>query len=94
MSLNSKIEDLIVDRDQLRGTIATLRAALTTTSEGNARLIVQRDELLEVLKNSRATLERANEKYGAIRDTIWHTQHETLFDFMDAAITKEEERNA
>jgi hypothetical protein len=47
-------------------------------------------ELLAALKASRETLEQANKTGGPITDTIWHGPCETLFDFMDAAITKAE----
>lgn len=49
----------------------------------------QRNELLAALKATRVTLERANIHY-VIADTLWHTEHETLFDFIDVAIEKAE----
>ena len=84
--------------EALRTANATLRKALIYHGEEAAKLIdeVERnraaiDELVGVLKASRETLERANEFGGPIADTIWHTGHETLFDFMDAAITKHQQ---
>lgn len=51
----------------------------------------QRDELLAALKASKKALENANESNPSpICDTIWYSKHETLFDFMDAAIEKAE----
>jgi len=48
-----------------------------------------RVRLLEALKASRETLQRANDSpREIITDTIWHTSYETLFDFMDAVIAK------
>ena len=53
------------------------------------KLIEQRDELLAALRDSLASLERANNIFnGPINDTIWHKPYETLFDFMYAAIAK------
>ena len=84
MTYASKIEELIAERD-------TLRTALHTQAEESAKLIEQRDGLLQALKESRRALEAANawpDGGGAIVDTIWYTATETLFDFMDAAIEK------
>ena len=45
---------------------------------------------LDTLKEVRETLEVANvTPNGPINDTIWYSNCETLFDFMDAAIAKE-----
>jgi len=45
---------------------------------------------LDTLKEVRETLEVANvTPDGPINDTIWYSNCETLFDFMDAAIAKE-----
>ena len=45
---------------------------------------------LDTLKEVRETLEVANvSPNGPINDTIWYSNCETLFDFMDAAIAKE-----
>ena len=48
------------------------------------------NELLKAFISARETLQRANDmgEKSPISDTIWHTGHETLFDFMDAAIKK------
>lgn len=60
-------------------------------SAENARLMQKNNELLFALKRSRATLEHENNKQtGAIRDTIWYSSCETLFDFMDSAIADAE----
>lgn len=62
--------------------------AVVNTLE-DARLVSVAPKLLDALKASRETLQRANDEYpSAIKDTIWHTDHETLFDFMDAAIAE------
>lgn len=47
-------------------------------------------ELVEAFKAARETLQRANDQqgYSPICDTIWHTPYETLFDFMDAALSR------
>lgn len=43
--------------------------------------------LRETLANTRQAIERANTTpNGPICDTIWYDNHETLFDYMDAAI--------
>ena len=45
---------------------------------------------LDTLKEVRETLEVANvTPNGPINDTIWYSDCETLFDFMDAAIARE-----
>ena len=45
---------------------------------------------LDALKEVRKTLEIASvTPNGPINDTIWYSNCETLFDFMDAAIAKE-----
>ena len=54
------------------------------------RLHAVNSELLCAMKASRKTLVKANKAGGPITDTIWHGPCETLFDFMDAAITKAE----
>lgn len=60
---------------------------IARTREAITGLIRQRDELLAVLVNSRNALESANEMGdGPIVDTIWYSPHETLFDYMDAAL--------
>jgi len=66
-----------------------------STSDEVMRIVVQREELLDALKESRTTLERANEigVNTVICDTIWHTPYETLFDFMDEAIAKAEAKH-
>ena len=70
-------------------------AGIDNVIQQNAHLERQRDELLAALKDSLETLENENETlHGAIRDTIWHTEHETLFDFMGEAIAKAEASNA
>ena len=81
--LDAKVLDLESDN-------ATLRAALKTHAEEAAKLLEANRELLEALKESRQTLERENAWPGGwpIVDTIWHTDHETLFDFMGAVINK------
>lgn len=49
--------------------------------------------LLEAFRASRETLQRVNDQQHpeVIIDTIWHTPHETLFDFMDAALATAEQ---
>ena len=48
-------------------------------------LAARLDKDLAVLSAIRKTLEVANtEPNGPICDTIWHTPHETLFDYIDA----------
>ena len=43
--------------------------------------------LREALTNTRQALERANTTpNGPICDTIWYSNHETLFDYIDAAL--------
>lgn len=60
-------------------------------SAENARLMQKNNELLFALKRARTTLEHENNKQpGAIRDTIWYSSCETLFDFMDSAIADAE----
>ena len=45
---------------------------------------------LDTLKEVRETLEVANATpSGPINDTIWYSENETLFDFIDDAIAKE-----
>lgn len=54
-------------------------------------ILQRKNDLLAALKGARETLERANtDGHSVISDTIWHTQTETLFDFMDEAIAKAE----
>lgn len=58
--------------------------------------IAKKDAALDAdianLQAIKKTLKRENEKpNGAITDTIWHTPYETLFDFVDAAITQAQE---
>lgn len=56
-------------------------------AERRSRFAHQRDNLLAVLINTRNALESANEMGdGPIVDTIWYSQYETLFDYMDTAI--------
>lgn len=58
-----------------------------------AGMKTQRDDLLAAMKAARLSLQRANDGYDEIiTDTIWHTNHETLFDFMDAAIANAEQK--
>lgn len=46
-----------------------------------------RPDPLQVLKNVQAALQHANElPNGPINDTIWYSDHETLFDYIAAAI--------
>jgi type II secretory pathway component GspD/PulD (secretin) len=43
---------------------------------------------LEALKQTLQTLDDENAKPGgAIADTIWHSEHETLFDYLGSEIT-------
>ena len=66
-------------------TIETLRAALTTTSEGNARLIEQRDELLEIAKGA---VELIN---GELVGSEWKKACHAFFKQARAAIAKAEQ---
>lgn len=45
----------------------------------------QRNELLEAFKSVKAILESENFN-GNISDTIWHSDFETLFDYMDSVL--------
>lgn len=57
------------------------------------RLYALNKELLEALKETLQTLDDENAKPGgAIADTIWYSEHETLFDFIEAAIAKAKEQ--
>lgn len=65
--------------------IAALESQLTESREREGRM-------REALRLSRYCLQQANEiKNGPIRDTIWFSPHETLFDYMDSAIAAEKE---
>lgn len=79
-ALRECVAALTAERDALRDQVhAEQRRALDFRDE--------RDRLREALVNARATLERANTTpNGPIRDTIWHGDCETLFDYMDAHI--------
>ena len=44
-------------------------------------------ELLEALQTTARVLDEANER-GEFRDTLWASETETLFDFIDNAIAK------
>ena len=67
----------------LRDEIADLRARCEKAEKDAAYR-------LDTLKEVRETLEVANvTPNGPINDTIWYSNCETLFDFMDAAIAKE-----
>jgi len=51
------------------------------------RLRAEVEGLREVLANTRQALEQANTTFrGPICDTIWYSDHETLFDYIDAAL--------
>ncbi len=59
------------------------------------RLHALNAELLADMKAARQSMQVANDTpNGPISDTIWHGPSETLFDFMDYAITKAEGREA
>jgi hypothetical protein len=50
-------------------------------------LQAQNEKLLGDLKAIKKTLHRENDnKNSAIQDTIWHTDHQTLFDYIDASL--------
>jgi hypothetical protein len=50
---------------------------------------------LEALEQTLQTLDDENAKPGgAIADTIWHSEHETLFDYLGSEITALKERLA
>jgi hypothetical protein len=54
-----------------------------------AAVLAERDALFISLRDVRNTLHRENAApNGPIRDTIWHTKYETLFDFLDAAMKR------
>ena len=68
---------------RLRSVIADLRARCEDAEKDAAYR-------LDTLKEVRETLEVANvTPDGPINDTIWYSNCETLFDFMDAAVAKE-----
>lgn len=65
-----------------------IRHARQSHREALAKHRAALEECVGDLQAIKATLERENTKpNGPINDTIWHTHHETLFDFVDAAIT-------
>ena len=45
----------------------------------------ERDRLREALTSTRKRLQEANE-CGVITDTLWYSQYETLFDYIDSAL--------
>lgn len=63
---------------------------VTVCGKSYIELEQQRDKLLSDFKEARATLEKANEigQHTTICDVIWHTNSETLFDFMDESIAE------
>jgi len=74
------IQSVLEDAQQ---TIACLQAKLDQ-SEARVR------ELKATIVDIRESLELANNMpNGPISDTIWHTEYETLFDYIDAALNKE-----
>lgn len=89
--------------DELRKTIRAARLALDERLEADAALIAERASLLAQLEAARAreaglwealtevqrVLAATNqEPRGPIVDTIWYTPHETLFDYIDAALSQ------
>jgi len=52
-------------------------------------LEMQRDELLWALKHTKKCLVDANER-GVITDTLWVSDSETLFDYIDYVVEKTE----
>lgn len=53
--------------------------------EQDGRLISAAPALYEALKETRKRLQDANE-VGIITDTLWYSEYETLFDYVDAAL--------
>jgi len=49
------------------------------------KLLEERDRLREAMKDTRKRLQEANES-GVITDTLWYSQYETLFDYIDSAL--------
>lgn len=49
------------------------------------KLLEERDRLREALTDTRKRLQEANES-GVINDTLWYSQYETLFDYIDSAL--------
>lgn len=46
------------------------------------------DNARQVLQNVRNCLERINTQESAITDTLWYSDHQTLFDYIDAALER------
>lgn len=91
--LHAEVQDAHARIESLQD--AVIRAESQAERYANPRLIAKRDELLADMKAARQSLQVANDtKNGPINDTIWHGEAETLFDFMDYAITKAEGREA
>lgn len=64
-----------------------VKAQKETTKLDIERLEKQRNELLEAFKSVKAILGAENFN-GNIRNTIWHSDFETLFDYMDSVLER------
>ena len=73
---------------------AELLALLDLADDRLAQITADRKaylDLRDALRASLTTLKISNEQLnGPIRDTIWHSPYETLFDFMEAALEQGE----
>jgi hypothetical protein len=78
-------ERIVNELDEAAVVLGAEFADAAQTLASNADEIAR---LREVLMNVKATLVIANEKPdGPIVDTIWHSGHETLFDYIDSSFT-------
>ena len=78
----------ITGREDNGGTVDVCCVYLRTApgrTEANARLIAAAPALYEALKETRKRLQDANE-VGIITDTLWYSEYETLFDYVDVAL--------
>jgi hypothetical protein len=64
---------------------AAIREVLRTIASKEAELVRMREALAEV---QRVLVRENGRENGAIVDTIWRSPHETLFDYIESAITQ------